>query len=120
MTAEQLIADLQRRDVHLSAEGDRLRVDAPAGVVTAADRDALLRSKPEILRALAAKRPASSGFHYSDGSLNFGDVCAGWTPQSWMRELRRKADRCDGYRPDIAKYYRDWADDIERRLESGK
>lgn len=59
-------------------------------------------------------------FRITAGELFFGDVCAGWTPAGWAVELRRKADRCDEYRPDIADYYRRWAGDIEGRLESGQ
>lgn len=55
-------------------------------------------------------------FRITAGELFFGDVCAGWTPAGWAVELRRKADRCDEYRPDIADYFRRWAGDIEGRL----
>ncbi|HPF38951.1 MAG TPA: hypothetical protein PK093_09930 [Phycisphaerae bacterium] len=48
--------------------------------------------------------------------MQFGDICVGWAPASWAAELRRKADHCDAYRPDIATYYRRWADDIDAQL----
>lgn len=47
--------------------------------------------------------------------MQFGDVCKGWTRHAWITELRRKADRCDRYRPDMASYYRDWANALEQR-----
>ena len=48
--------------------------------------------------------------------MDFGDISAGWTPTGWAIELRRKATCCDEYRPDIAEYYRKWAEDLERRF----
>ncbi|MCK6486241.1 MAG: hypothetical protein L6R00_19135 [Phycisphaerae bacterium] len=50
--------------------------------------------------------------------MQFGDVCLGWEPARWASELRRKADRCEAYRPDIADYYRRWAANIESRLKT--
>lgn len=57
-----------------------------------------------------------SRFRFAAGAMVSGDVCEGWSPESWACELRRMADRCDAYRPDIATYYRHWAGDIESRL----
>jgi len=51
-----------------------------------------------------------------DSTLRFGDVCAGWTPHAWAVELRRKARRCQSYRPDVATYFTAWAKQIESRL----
>lgn len=116
MTAEELIGSLSRRDVRLSAVGDRLRVDAPAGTVTPTDRAAIARYKQDLLRLLRSGQLGRGTFRYADGSMEFGDICAGWTPAGWAAELRRKADRCDQYRPDIAAYYRAWAADVEGRL----
>lgn len=36
-------------------------------------------------------------------------------PPKW-EELRRKAGRCDEYRPDMARHYREWAADLEGRI----
>ena len=46
------LAELQRRDVHLWAEGDRLRCSAPSGLLTADLREALQERKHEILQFL--------------------------------------------------------------------
>jgi hypothetical protein len=46
------MADLEARGVRLTAVGERLRVDAPCGVLAATDRDALVQHKPAILAAL--------------------------------------------------------------------
>ncbi len=122
-TPEALLAELRMRGVSLSALGDRIRVEAPPRTVTAELRQALIEHKPALLALLDAEargQMAGAGtgevFHVTSGEMDFGDVCDGWKPSSWAAELRRKASRCDLYRPDIADYYRRWAADIERRL----
>jgi hypothetical protein len=55
VTAAELIADLEVRGVRLMAVGQTLRVDAPRGVLTAADRRELLAQKPALLAELRAK-----------------------------------------------------------------
>jgi hypothetical protein len=45
---------LTARDVHLAVVGDRLRVEAPAGILTAADRLALAEHKAGLLALLGA------------------------------------------------------------------
>ncbi|HEX9183870.1 MAG TPA: thioesterase domain-containing protein [Burkholderiales bacterium] len=52
MSLQPFLAELQRRDVRLTAEGDRLRCKAPAGVLTAGLRDQLMERKSEILALL--------------------------------------------------------------------
>src|SRR5215470_6440645 len=58
------MADLRRRDIEISAEGDRLRCNAPVGVLTHELRDELQRRKSDILeflrsaQALARQQPA--------------------------------------------------------------
>jgi len=49
---QPFLAELHRRDVRLTADGDRLRCKAPAGVLTAGLRDQLLERKSEILALL--------------------------------------------------------------------
>lgn len=46
------MADLRRRDIEISAEGDRLRCNAPVGVLTHELRDELKRRKSDILEFL--------------------------------------------------------------------
>jgi len=75
MTIEDLIAELQNRGVILKVNGDRLLVDAPAGVLSPEIRDSLRVQKSMIVdllrsrqnfertgdrRALCAKRDALS------------------------------------------------------------
>lgn len=52
MTVPALLAELRSRDIHVWADGDRLRCDAPAGVLTSELRDQLQRRKNAILEFL--------------------------------------------------------------------
>ena len=53
MSAIELLQDLAGRAVQLEVAGDRLRVDAPSGVLTDADRRALADNKEELLGLLS-------------------------------------------------------------------
>jgi hypothetical protein len=118
-SAVALLVELTRRGVELQAHGDRLRF-RPVSAVTDDLRDRFTRHKADILRVLAQPPvvPTRPAFRFTDGLMDFGDVCAGWTPAAWAAELRRKADRCDSYRRDVADYYRRWAAHIEQRLQN--
>jgi hypothetical protein len=118
MTAAAFLDNLKARGAVLTVNGDRIRIRAPAQVVTPEVREALVQHKPDLLRLLTGPSPTRKcpPFRFVDGVMEFGDICAGWTPTKWAEELRRKADRCDRYRPDIADHYRRWAADIEARL----
>ncbi|MCK6486587.1 MAG: hypothetical protein HUU22_15615 [Phycisphaerae bacterium] len=111
MDGLELLQQAQAAGLTVRAEGDRIRVRGPKQAEPLACL--LIQNKDAVLRALARQ---SGSFHYTDEVMELGDVCAGWTPTRWAAELRRKADCCDRYRPDIAAYYRKWAEDIEARL----
>lgn len=49
MNALKLYHDLKGRGVELEADGENLKVDAPAGVLTDEDRALLLEAKPALL-----------------------------------------------------------------------
>lgn len=49
MSAAQLIRQLKEAGIHLSASGDRLRVEAPAGIVTAELRQCIAENKAGLL-----------------------------------------------------------------------
>jgi len=51
-----LYHDLKARGVILTAEGEHLKVDAPAGVVTEVDRAALKEFKSKLLKFLSRPR----------------------------------------------------------------
>jgi hypothetical protein len=59
MSAATLLAELTRRGVRLSAEGERLTYDAPEGVLRPIDLEQLKTHKPELIKALTldAKAP---------------------------------------------------------------
>lgn len=42
----------------------------------------------------------------------------GWDRDDWITELRRKATACEAMRPDLARDYRGWADDLEAESKS--
>ncbi len=52
MTAAELLAELRKLDVHVVLDGDRLRLDAPAGVLTEEHKQHLTRRKPEVVAFL--------------------------------------------------------------------
>lgn len=56
MTVAALLADLHSRDIRVWAEGDRLRCNAPRGVLTPEVREQLQRRKSEILEFLRSAR----------------------------------------------------------------
>lgn len=55
MNALRLYNDLKKRDIHLEAAGENLKVDAPAGALIEQDRTALLEAKPDLLRFLSGR-----------------------------------------------------------------
>src|SRR5262245_28392859 len=55
MTAQAILDDLTARGVRVWAEADRLKLDAPAGILTDEDKANLAAAKPELLAVLAPK-----------------------------------------------------------------
>ncbi len=60
----QMLSDLRSRGVVLSGEGDRLRCNAPKGVITPEIRDELANRKQEILKLLKAS--VENSFHQTE------------------------------------------------------
>ena len=58
MSAHRLIAKLRREGAFLVPDGDRLRIDAPEGLLTEPLLEMLTRLKPEILDQLRLEREA--------------------------------------------------------------
>jgi hypothetical protein len=70
VTPTALIAELEARGVRLTVVGETLRVDAPRGIVTATDREALVQYKPALLatlRAEASRVTTAAGDRWADG-----------------------------------------------------
>ncbi len=60
MTAADLLAELRKLDVHVVLDGDRLRLNAPVGVLTDEHKRDLAQRKPEVIAFLReAQRLAS-------------------------------------------------------------
>ena len=55
MTPARLLADLRGRGVALCVDGAALEVDAPAGLLTPADREALRQHRDELIGLLSAE-----------------------------------------------------------------
>ena len=60
MSVPALLADLRRRDIEIWAEGDGLRCNAPAGVLTPELREQLQQRKHDILAFLRSKSATPS------------------------------------------------------------
>jgi amino acid adenylation domain-containing protein len=56
-----LLASLEKRDIRLSLEGERLKVNAPKGALDAAAKALLTERKAELLEALRARDAAANG-----------------------------------------------------------
>src|SRR5712692_10331655 len=56
MTTLEFLSDLRQKEIHLWAEGGRLRYRAPHGVISEAIRSELASRKAEILSILNASR----------------------------------------------------------------
>ena len=56
MNTLALYHDLKKRGVLFEADGDRLKIDAPMGVLTAQDKAALKEAKPALLRFITGSR----------------------------------------------------------------
>ena len=81
MTAFEIITRFHARGIILSRRGDRLRVEAPLGVLTEADRALLAARKADLLAALldlGAETPPPSLRHY-DGPTPPCPWCGGPT-----------------------------------------
>jgi hypothetical protein len=113
MDTVTLLTEAREAGLIVEADGETLRIRGPRRAEAVARR--ILAAKDDVMSALRPRRR----FRFVDGPLAFGDIGAGWSPAGWVAELRRKAGRCDAYRPDIASHYRAWARDIEWRLMKG-
>ena len=56
MRARDLLADLRRRGISLEAEGERISVDAPVGVMDERMRELLVENKPALVKLLQWER----------------------------------------------------------------
>jgi hypothetical protein len=84
MNALVLYHDLKKRDVRLVADGDNLKIDAPAGVLTDEDRAALAQLKPVLLRFLAGggrrQEPEDDGRRFKASRSKYPDYTSLYDP----------------------------------------
>jgi hypothetical protein len=57
MSPAKLLAELRRAGALLTINGERLAIEAPAGVITAETREQLARQKSELVSLLQATEP---------------------------------------------------------------
>ncbi|MBU4532294.1 MAG: hypothetical protein KJ650_01405 [Firmicutes bacterium] len=55
MTPAELITELELRNIKVSLAGDKLRLEAPAGVLTPALKEAIAKHKPELIAILSGR-----------------------------------------------------------------
>src|SRR5262245_11892444 len=98
-SANELLHELRRRGATLTPNGDKLRITAPRGVITPHLLDQINRHKPALLQLLNTNAGDVDHDLALEEPATFGEVWSGFTAEAWVEELRRKAARCDLYRP---------------------
>ena len=97
--AGDLLADLRRRGVELTANGDQLVIDAPHGTLTSVDVNALRQLKP-LLLAILKNRMAPHRCDLVDRRVMKRLPDAPTDPQGdWLQTKCRVCGRFFGYRP---------------------
>lgn len=94
-----LLAEAETAGLTVAVDGDRLVIRGPKRLESLAKR--LIAHKSAVFSALTARAgsgPATAGAR--------PDVPPGWTATTWAAELRRKAQRCEAQRPELAERYR--------------
>lgn len=98
MNAAEIIQETYAKGIRLSAVGERLRVDAPAGVLDPELRDLLKEHKQEVLSILVSSKnpsfspdwnqtPDPSATRVPFNQKNLDDIKAGRPAQVWSAVL---------------------------------
>ena len=85
MNAEMLLNDLARRGVRIEPRGDRLHIEAPSGVLSDDDREALKRWKQDLLVLLSTGALPAAALDFAEtlrtawrrACSELGEAC-GW------------------------------------------
>ena len=123
MKAVALLERLKSLGASVEAVGEKLRVTAPPGTLSAELRQALADEKPNLmallrkadapdLPPLATRSPRAPVELSYEERIDQGFVNPGWAPDAWRDRLLQLADRCEAVRPDLASDYRRWAANI--------
>lgn len=97
MTALALLADLQKRDVVLAADGEALEVDAPCGALTPDLRAALVAHKAELLALLREPVATPEPVAGLPASRLTPEVLADWAARREVVTLRSRTLGGDVY-----------------------
>lgn len=101
MTAAALLAEVARSGVRLTVRGDRLHVEARAGIVTPAMRDRLAEAKAELIALLKPTPPKLQMVHFrlKADREDVWHTALGPDSDDLIADLRdRYRDRLDGVR----------------------
>ena len=100
MSAQLILDDLAARGVRIWAESNRLKLDAPVGVLTAEDKAKLAELKPALLAVLRSETKTCLD---CDGALNLQDRAhdVWWCPgcRTFSDGTGRLLDRCAVTKP---------------------
>ena len=113
------LREARKAGLAIKADGDKLIIRGPRRLGDLAQR--VLAHKPEVMALLRsgglADRPRQEDAPQpptrcsSDGHPV--DLPKGWSPTSWARCLRMRAEACQELVPIIARRFRDWADILD-------
>lgn len=127
MTAAALMAGLAARGIRVTAQGETLRVDAPRGMLTTADREALLAHKATLLAGLRARFRATIaiGESWADDVPDGPCGLCGHPPLCWVEdwptvgEIRWLCAICAAWpTPSLAEVFAGLTADERHRLDA--
>jgi len=113
MTPLALLETLHKKGVSLAIQGDRLRVDAPAGTLTPELRDALSQYKTSLMTLLSKRRGELTALYAERDRL-----LARW--EKGLDFLAGLRERTGQDTPEFARYFAAWEQidtDLRRVLD---
>jgi hypothetical protein len=119
-SVNSILAELRSRGVRIWAAGSKPRFE-PRSAVDDELLTAMKARKGDLLASLGSGHPKPGPSRHSarDGTQRVSRdghevyLPDGWTPASWARCLRQRAEACTELAPVIAKRYLDWAAILE-------
>jgi TubC N-terminal docking domain len=115
MSAPGLLAELRARGFVLAAAGDRLRIDAPADVLTPELRDRLAADKPRLLAELASEAAWAEVERIADAGNRKASAALALDAAGARDEAERlRAEVCEMVTLDCLPAMRRWARSADR------